>query len=518
MSARPKKLQQVPADHIELVGGKLHEIVDEAEQALLDGDFGLYQRGGMIVRPAIVPITVSDGGKAEALQLVQETAVHLTETLTRAAKWMKFDARAGGLVAKDCPDKVAKTYLDRVGAWRLPVLCGIVSAPTLRPDGSILSEPGYDKSTGFLFDPQGATFPAVPVNPSRDDAIEAQEKLLKIVRGFSFVSKVDESVFLSLVLTSLVRRSLPTAPGHGITAPVAGSGKSMLVDIATIIATGRRCSVISQGKNQEETEKKLVGVLVSGDQIMSLDNCNEPLDGDLLCQMLTQEIVKPRILGKTGNPECLTNFIIAATGKNLRMKGDQTRRWLLCSLDAGVERPEDRVFTFDAKMEALEQRPELAVGALTMMRAYLASGETVANPPLGSFTEWSKLVRNTLIWLNDVDPVRSMEIIRDEDPERTLLEAFIEQHHTILKTRVVSAREIIEKTEEFIGDGEKMYPEFHETVGEICLGRAGLSVKVLGKWLASNVGRPVRGLAIAKERPINGIQMWSVKQPLKRKS
>ena len=136
----------------------------------------------------------------------------------------------------------------------------------------------------------------------------------------------------------------------------------MLVDTVSIIATGRRCGVIAQGKDGDETEKRLVGALIAGDPIISLDNCTEPLDGDLLNQMLTQKFVKPRILGKTGNPECVSNGTLASTGNNLRMRGDQTRRWLRCNLDAGVERPELQQFDFDPRQEALRDRVHLVTG------------------------------------------------------------------------------------------------------------------------------------------------------------
>jgi hypothetical protein len=39
------------------------------------------------------------------------------------------------------------------------------------------------------------------------------------------------------------RRSLPTAPLHAFTSPAAGTGKSLLVDIFAMLATGRLSAV-----------------------------------------------------------------------------------------------------------------------------------------------------------------------------------------------------------------------------------------------------------------------------------
>ena len=66
---------------------------------------------------------------------------------------------------------------------------------------------------------------------------------------------------------------MPFAPLHGFTAPVAGAGKSMLVDIASILATGHEAGVAALNGNLEEAHKHLSALLMRGDQIIALDNC-----------------------------------------------------------------------------------------------------------------------------------------------------------------------------------------------------------------------------------------------------
>jgi putative DNA primase/helicase len=75
---------------------------------------------------------------------------------------------------------------------------------------------------------------------------------------------------------------------HAFTAPVAGSGKSKLVEVASIIATGHEAPVIAPGATEEELEKRLGGALLAGDTVIALDNCDAPLGGVLLCQALTR--------------------------------------------------------------------------------------------------------------------------------------------------------------------------------------------------------------------------------------
>jgi len=69
---------------IRIVGGELPRIVDEAEAALLGlSGRNIYQRGGTLVRLAMVEIETADGGKATGRRLVEANATYLVEQLTR---------------------------------------------------------------------------------------------------------------------------------------------------------------------------------------------------------------------------------------------------------------------------------------------------------------------------------------------------------------------------------------------------------------------------------------------------
>ena len=126
-------------------------MVDKAEDALLEWpEAEIFQRGGQLVcvvetlmKEAVDGVTRDIG--ALAIQLV--SVPQLVEIFTTCAEWQKYDGRSEGWRAVDCPSKMAATYLSRAGRWQLPVLAGIIEAPTLRPDGSILEKPGYDTDT-----------------------------------------------------------------------------------------------------------------------------------------------------------------------------------------------------------------------------------------------------------------------------------------------------------------------------------------------------------------------------------
>jgi hypothetical protein len=121
---------------VRVVGGALPAIVDSAELVLLERDTSLYEFGDQIVRLAIEPIRIAGGGTVPGLRLIPVGINYLIERLTRLIDFQRFDARSGEFVSIDCPEKVAATYLEHVGVWRLPKLVAITTCPVLRPDGA----------------------------------------------------------------------------------------------------------------------------------------------------------------------------------------------------------------------------------------------------------------------------------------------------------------------------------------------------------------------------------------------
>jgi hypothetical protein len=276
---------------IRLTEGQLPRIVDQAEAALITAERHFYQRGDLVVRPIKPKLKAADDRDTFGWQLIPLTVPFLVDTFTSVARFERFDRRAGDYVAKNCPKQIAEVYLSRTGRWKIPVLLGIVNTPFLRADGSLCERPGYDPASALLFHPEKQSFPAIAPAPTLEDARNALAYLDgTLLSEFPFVEKIDHSVALSALFTAFDRRAMATAPLHAFTSPVAGTGKSLLVDLASILSTGELAPVISQGKNEEELEKRLGATLISGDQIVSLDNCDHELSSSFLCQSLSGNI------------------------------------------------------------------------------------------------------------------------------------------------------------------------------------------------------------------------------------
>src|SRR5207247_1626873 len=109
----------------------------------------------------------------------------------------------------------------------------------LRPDGTVLQEPGYDSRTGLFYEPVGPRI-FVPTSPTLEDALEARDVLLEVVADFPFAKPAHRAAWLALLLTPLARHvfSGPT-PSFLIDANVRASGKSLLADVVSWIVSGR---------------------------------------------------------------------------------------------------------------------------------------------------------------------------------------------------------------------------------------------------------------------------------------
>jgi len=453
-------------------------------------------------------VRASKGRTTTAAGLAALSLPQMLDKLSYAASWGKWSARQRAIVRCDPPDTVAKIILSRAGEWKLPRVAGVVTTPTLRPDGSILSAPSYDAATRLFHavDP-ALRLPAMPENPTRRDADIALERLSGLVVAFPFVTGADRSVALSGIVTAVVRGALSVAPMHAFRAPTAGTGKSYFVDLCCAIATGRICPAITLPPREDEAEKRLVGLLLAGYPVISIDNVNGELGGDLLCQAIERSVVRVRGLGKSEIIEIDNQTTIYANGNNLRIAGDATRRTLLGNLDAGVERPELRTFDFDPVELVLDDRGTYIAACLTIVRAYRAAGSPDQQPPLASFEDWSRLVRSALCWLGCDDPCQSMEAARRDDPVLEELREMLGAWEQCLEigTRYTT-KDLADAAEakRFDPDhghamADHMHPELREAVLRIAGDRGGINTRKLGNWIARYEGRIVGGLRLTRD-------------------
>ncbi len=186
---------------IEVRQGRIAAVIEEAEAALIACGVPIFERAGVLVEPIVSTLPASHKRETDVVLLRRLAPENVIYLLNRyAAGFVKWDVRKKDLVAINPPREIALGLLAK-GRWRFPNVAGVITTPTMRPDGSLLVEPGYDKATQlYLMPDRGLGALAIPDEPSRNDALAALAFLDALLDEFPFVTPADRSVGLSATM------------------------------------------------------------------------------------------------------------------------------------------------------------------------------------------------------------------------------------------------------------------------------------------------------------------------------
>jgi putative DNA primase/helicase len=147
---------------------------------------------------------------------------------------------------------------------------------------------------------------------------------------------------------------------------------------------------------------------MTGQPIISIDNCNGELRSPLLCQAVERPLLQLRPRG-TSDQRLVANTVTPfANGNNIEIADDLVRRTIQCALDADMEQPETRRFRQDPLAMVLADRGRYVAAILTIARAYICAGMPGRPEPVMSFGRWSDMVRGPLTWLGEADPCNTV--------------------------------------------------------------------------------------------------------------
>ena len=503
---------QRPVPTIQLRSGLRHEAATEALAALMATGVPLYRLDRSLVYVSRVPAKAADGAIVNIPAVTPVPLPLLGRTLGQAARWERLKSN-GEIIRVDPPRDVLEQILVMSDEWPFPPLYGVITTPTMRPDGSLLLKPGYDPATGLvLFDPPA--MPIIPERPSKWDALDALTLLNSLLSEFPFANDVSRSAAMSMLMTPVLRAGMMVAPIHIVRAPEAGTGKSYLQDIAATIASGERCPVMAVSDNPEETEKRLVGAALAQRPIIALDNCNRLLMGDFLCQAAERPLLQLRPLGTSQLIRIPNSFCIFANGNNLMVGADAVRRCIQCALDAGMEAPWERHFSGNPVSQILAERGRYVAACLIIARAYLAAGRPSRLPPQASYEQWSDLVRSPLVWLNWPDPLESLATIQAEDPKRQQRAAVFTAWAIELQLEIsYQTGELITLASEQDQFGSHRRSALWDALFALAAPRSGFQAidpRRLGTWLRDNIDTIASGYRLSVDRSDAARPRWKV--------
>jgi hypothetical protein len=425
----------------------------------------------------------ADEDERPSIEIIKETGVKYY--LTQAADFIRVEEE----VTSVSPPKVLAQNILATPDLPFPPLRGIVEVPVLRPDGSILADPGYDPSTKLYYHPlPGPPLdPIVSASPDQQDAVNSVNFLLyELLPDFPFVDEASRANTVAALLTPIVRHVIVGPVPMGLfDAPQAGTGKTKLAEIIGMISTGRWTPMRTPPMRRDddaEWSKVITSALLKGSTINCFDNIDGVLRSPSLCLALTSQVYSDRLLGTNQQPEIPVICSWFATGNNIQLGGDLPRRCYWIRLDAKVSQPWKRSDFRHLEGWVTENRNRLSAALLTMARAWYAAGQPESDSPiLGSYQAWCRTVGGILKFSGIAGFLGNLDAMHERaDLEGREWEAFLGAWHEHYGNAVVLVKELVKETQK--EDGSALREVLPSRLAE-AMTRKGSFAKSFGRAL-----------------------------------
>lgn len=352
----------------------------------------LFHFGTMPVR-----LAYDADGHARSERLSDQTLKHY---LARAADFVAL--RRGYEVHVPPPLEVSRDIL----ASPQPIfraLAMLRSTPTVRPDMTVVTTPGYDvPSAIFYAPPPGFCLPQIPAAPSPLQLREAVALLDEALADFCYADQASRANAYGFFLTPLTRPAIAGyLPIETITAPQQGTGKSFLAAVGAVIATGRAAHSMAEPEDEAEWRKALTAAARDGDPVIVIDNLKRALSSAQLARFITSDVVSDRLLGHSEMVHIPQHALVVVTANNVVLGGDIGRRCVLVRLDPKSPRPWlGRAYRHpDLLQWAQQHQAALVAAALTVVQGWVTAGRPPATVPvIDSFGDWCRTIGSILAW------------------------------------------------------------------------------------------------------------------------
>jgi hypothetical protein len=390
---------------IQLIAAEFANIVNQLETHIVPH---IYTQGAQLARLTEAHDDGEIQRNADAVMIIPATVPWARKRFDELVEFQRYDGRQQEWKRVAPPAEHVNALLGLGGWTKLRPLDAIARAPYLRADGSICDVPGYDAPTRTLYVPS-IEFPPIPARPSCADALAALNRLREPFNEFPWKEGASESAFVSHILAEAARLAMERCPMYFYDAPMAGTGKSTLQEMAARIVHGTEPALRPWVNDEEEIRKSLYACLMAGDRSIWFDNVPDgfKVRSHVLEAFLTSAVWKDRKLGESTTTGIANKAVLVASGNNLTPSSALARRSIVIRLDANTEHLRERVFRIpNPRRYVMERRAQMLADALTIIRAYITHPHTSAPPiALPSFESWSKFARDPLIWLGMADPV-----------------------------------------------------------------------------------------------------------------
>jgi hypothetical protein len=420
----------------------------------------------------------------------------------------------------DPPAKVCRTILDYGTHRELKSLVGVVTAPTMLPDGTLVVDPGFSEPTGLYLYADEEGWPDIPENPSHDQMRAAFKTLWSPYRDYKWAGPVDRGVVLAGLFTALTRRAFGIAPGFAFDAAMQSSGKTKAAQVLVALLTGRGDEGLIPfpgSVNEEEMSKVLLSVAMEGKSAVLLDNVAGTFESTVVAACMTGGSIEGRVLGASKMSGRMPfNSLMLLSGNNMTLGADAAQRFLVARIEPMTATPHLNTFPFDPVKLAEENRMEMVVAGLTLLRGFVAAGMPKLGAGCSRFAAWDRLVRQAVVWVSRElgmdfgDPLRALDVNQSSPDQEDLL-SLLHGWKQLFGFRAVTTAEVLSALEQQDSLAQKS-PEISQLLNVVLnWGEYGRlpSHRALGRQLGFRVGRIFDDLRLMRAGMMRGgYQTW----------
>lgn len=410
-SAKPKPADKIPKGKGKTKGGPEKDddratvivnrdrlnVINDLTDALMKkwNAVELFCHGGVLSRRRGATMKPIDKGTFN--DVIQETAITVSENegangTTYGYAWPDPNSMAAVLSRAD----------------HFAPLARISHAPYVRPDGTVVTEPGYDEDTRTMLMPD-PVFDGikVPEDPGPEEISAARTLILEDWLGdFPFDSDTDRANVMALIITPAIRGMVPKVPLAVVDGLQMGVGKNLLADSLLTVYTGQAAEPMNWVPEADELRKQITAAFRTGAEFFVFDEAHT-VDGAPLAQALTAATWQDRILGVSTMANFPNVITWISLGNQVQVRGDLTRRVYRIALRPRYANPQDRPSSsfrhpgqsgLDLGSWTRANRREIMTAILTLVRAWFAQGQPrpKRGVSFGSFEIWEKITGGIL--------------------------------------------------------------------------------------------------------------------------
>jgi hypothetical protein len=422
--ASPTGCVLVPGAHVSDQGEYTevgnHRFASEVLRTLPRG--ALYRRGQI----------VGDIGRQQFRQMQQDHCRLLMDTHVRLGRWSgKKDDR---VLVYEAANRNHAGIVLAAGATDPHVrgLTVITPHPVYLP-GFELASPGWKEGVFYDEPPDLAGLSPEP------DAGVIRDTLEDLLIDFPFKDEASRINFIGVLFTIMLRLAIVgNTPMAMILASLERTGKSKLAEVVVgLLMLGGYTPAMQLSAYDEENDKRILSLLLTGGSVVHLDNLKEHIDSPSLASLLTASVYRGRLLGSSQMVELPNTLTLLATGNNVKSTGEIAKRCVPIILQPQTDAPERRTDFVHPDLDGYVRRQRRAalaclIGAVELWKR---AGQPAGDIPMGGFEHWARTVGGVLKvlgydqWLGNV-----RRWVRDADPRgedlRLLVDAWYREYQS----------------------------------------------------------------------------------------